>query len=149
MSARVKSILLIVATLLIGLLLGALLNARLAEQRMERIASLRSERGFVRYMEDVVAPANEAQREALRDVLHRAGERMAAHQERSRQEARAMLDSTRAELAEILTPEQLQRLDDRMQANRRGRGRRFDGPRGRDGRSSERPIERPNTEGPQ
>ncbi len=121
MSARTKSVLLVIATLLIGLVLGALLNARLAERRIERIASLRSERGFVQFIEDAVQPRDDSQREAIRDVLRRAGERMAAHQERSRREARAMLDSTRAELADVLTPEQMQRLDERFEAGRRMR----------------------------
>lgn len=126
MSPRVKSILLIIATLLIGLVLGALVNARLAEKRIERIASLRSERGFVQFIEDAVRPTDEAQREAIRDVLRRAGERMAAHQERSRRQARALLDSTRSELAEVLTDEQMQRLDERFEAGRRMRQKRSD-----------------------
>ncbi|HEX7071987.1 MAG TPA: hypothetical protein VF190_14330 [Rhodothermales bacterium] len=121
MSPRTKSVLLIVATLLIGLVLGALLNARLAERRMERLASLRSERGFVRFMEEVVQPTDEAQREAMHEVFRRTGERMAEHQERSRRDAMAILDSSRQELAEILTPEQMQRLDDRLQDRRRHR----------------------------
>lgn len=121
MSPRTKSILLIVATLLIGIVIGALLNARLAERRMERIASLRSERGFVAFIETVVEPQDDAQREALREVLRRAGDRMAAHHNRTRDEARALLDSTRAEMAEILTPEQLQRLDERFESRRRHR----------------------------
>src|SRR5690606_16708428 len=101
MSPRTKSVLIIIATLLIGVVVGALLNARLAERRIERIASMRSERGFVRYMEHIVQPHDDEQRQALRDVLERAGQRMAEHQMRTRSEARALFDSTRAELAAV------------------------------------------------
>lgn len=136
MSPRTKSILLVTITLLIGVVVGALLNARLAEQRMERLASLRSSEGFVRYIERVVQPRDEAQRDALRQILRSSSERMAEHRRASMRQAQAILDSTRAEMEVVLSAEQLERLDEdfRMQQRRwerrDGRGGR-DGPRGR------------------
>jgi cytosine/adenosine deaminase-related metal-dependent hydrolase len=121
MTARVKSSLLLVATLLIGMVLGALLNARLAEQRLERIASLRSARGFSAFIERSIEYRDEAQREAVRAILDRAGARMTAHMEETRREVRALFDSTRAELSTVLTEEQLEQLEQRLEMGRQNR----------------------------
>lgn len=127
MTPRAKSALLLIGTLLIGIVLGVLLHARLSEQRIERLAFLRSQRGFVRFMERAIEPRDEEQRQAIRAVLERAAQRMAEHQTESRREARVILDSTRAELRALLTDEQLRQLEEHLEFRREyrpGRGRR-------------------------
>jgi hypothetical protein len=115
MTPRVKSALLLALTLLIGMVLGALLNARLAEQRLERLAFLRTQRGFTRFLERAITPRDEAQREAVRAVLERSAVRLSDHMQRSRAEMEAILDSTRAELQTVLTDEQMEQLEQRLQ----------------------------------
>src|SRR5690554_5730472 len=100
MSPRVKSIVLLVVTLLIGGVLGALLQARMAEQRIERIAAYRSERGFIRFIERGIEPHDEQQHEQIRAILSTAASRVSEKSTRHRQEMRAIIDSTRAELAD-------------------------------------------------
>lgn len=128
MSPRGKSILLLLATLAIGIVLGALLNARLADHRIQRIESLRSQRGFTRYIERAIEPQDEAQREAVRDILQQSGERMNMHMRQSREQVRSILDSTRLALDSVLTDEQMEQLDRRLEERRRdgrpSRGRR-------------------------
>lgn len=128
MSARTKSLLLLIVTLLLGVVVGALLNARLAQERMERIAFLRSERGFMRFLEDVVEPEDASQRQLIREILRTSAQRMAQVRTRHHAEMQSVLDSTRAQLEEVLTDEQLERLDERLQQRRfdrrRGPGRR-------------------------
>ena len=151
MTARSKSILLLLATLLIGMVLGALINARLAEQRLERIAFLRTSRGFVRFWEEAVEPQDERQREAIEAVLEQAGRRLAEHMQTSRGEMQNIIDSTKTELDALLTPEQRERLERRMR--RRGQNRfedrrpeRFEerrGPPGRGGPPGGPPRPRP------
>lgn len=126
MSARTKSIIIIFATLVIGGLLGAVINARMSEQRLERIAAYRTERGFIRYMERGIEPVDEVQQEEIRSILSDAAARTAERSMRHRREMRAILDSTHAELARILTPEQQQRLREHLETpprQRRGGGR--------------------------
>ena len=118
MTPRVKSALLLVATLLIGGVLGALLNARMAEQRMERIAFLRSQRGFVRGIEQAIEFRDEAQQEAVRRILDGSAERIREHMLESRAEVQAILESTRVELGTVLSDEQMEALDEQMQLRR-------------------------------
>ena len=77
MNVRVKSLILLLATLLIGLVLGALLHAHIADERIERLAYLRSSPGFIRYMERAIEPTDAAQQEAMeehrRDTDHQPG----------------------------------------------------------------------------
>lgn len=133
MTPKAKSALLLVATLLIGMVLGALLNARLAERRIERIVFLRSQHGFMRYMEEVIDPHDEEQREAVRVILGKASESLSDQMVRSRQETRAIIESTIEELRSVLTPEQMQQLEERMkrrpQFRRDGMNRRRPPPR--------------------
>ena len=139
MSPRVKSALLLAATLLIGGVLGALLHARLAERRIERIAFLRSSQGFARYLERAIEPESPEQRAAVRAILDRAAARMGEHVARSRRERRAILDSTRAELRTVLSEEQMARLEARLAPRRPGRSERGEHRRHRDGRPERGP----------
>lgn len=134
MTPKVKSSILLISTLIIGMLLGALVNARVAEQRVQQIESLRSQRGFVQYLERGIKPVDDQQRAEIRTVLQRTQERMGLHMRQSRQEVRAILDSMRTELDTVLTDEQMRRLERHLQ--QRSRGPRLQGrPPGRmDGR---------------
>lgn len=122
MNPRIKSVLILLATLLIGGVLGALLQARVAEQRLERIAAYRSERGFIRYIERGIEPRDEVQREQIRGILSTAAARASERNMRHRQEMGAILDSTRAALSEVLTPAQLDLLERHLETRRPGRG---------------------------
>ena len=147
MTARTKSILLLLATLLIGMVLGALVNARLAEQRLERLAFLRTSRGFVRFWEEAVEPQDEAQREAIEAVLQQAGRRLAEHMRTSQGEMQNIIDSTKTRLDALLTPAQRERLEQRMQRRqhrfRERPPRRFEERRGPPGRPERSPREGP------
>jgi prophage DNA circulation protein len=127
MSPRTKSILLLVAVFAIGGLVGALIQARMAEQRIEQIASHRSERGFVRFMERGIEPVDDAQAEQIRSILRTSSGRMAEQARTNRQSIRAIVDSTRAELNQVLTPEQQQALREHVEQSR-PMLRRGDGP---------------------
>jgi hypothetical protein len=138
MTTRVKSALLLGATLLIGVILGGVLNAWMAERRFERVGYFRSEQGFARHIEEAIGTTDASQREAVKAILKRSAARMREHMESSQAEGRRILDSTRAELAKVLTPEQLERLDAAMKERGpahgpRGMDRRGRGPRGRGG----------------
>lgn len=137
MNARTKSILLLLAALLVGGLLGALVQARLAEQRIEQIAAHRSERGFMRFVERGIEPVDSEQEAAVRAILQGASMQMAEKTMRHRLEIRSIVDSTRSELSRVLSPEQLEQLDAHLQRERpmhRGRGPgELDGQRRRQG----------------
>lgn len=125
MNTRVKTILVIVITLAIGMVLGALIHGAVMRNRVKDMAfRMRSNEGFMRRMEMIIQP-DESQREALRKILRKHFQNMSQYQENFR----AMMDSLRTELEPILTEEQKKRLE-------RGpfgpKGRRFEPPFGRE-----------------
>lgn len=120
MSPRTKSILLLLATLVIGLLLGALANGYLVRQRLDRLGNLMTPDGFSARLEQVVKPTSEQQREALRKVLEGAAPKAIQIMRQSRQDMRALNDSVKAELEDILSGEQMARLEEHLRFRRRG-----------------------------
>ena len=119
MSPRTKSTLLLVATLVIGLILGALINGYFVRERLDRIGNFLTPLGFGGQIEEVIRPTSEEQREAVRAVLDDAAPRAVAIMRESRSQMRALNDSVRSALSGILTEEQMQRIDERMRLRRR------------------------------
>lgn len=127
MRIETRSALILLATLLIGALLGALITGALAQRRISRVAEMR-ERGFGMHIERIIQPKDEAQREAIRAVLKAAARRnqeiMRGARERFGDELRQM----REELFPLLDEEQRQRLESASEGFRRGGFRRPPGP---------------------
>lgn len=145
---RAKSVLLIVATLLIGAVIGALVHARIMDQRFNRLAALRSHAGFVRFIDRSIDFESPEQRKAVHDIVDGASTRLFEHMQRSRREMAAILDSTRDALSKVLTDDQMKQLEKRLMRHRRGRMR-F-GPDDRPPRDGarDRPPEGPPSRGP-
>ena len=143
MTASTKSVLMLFSTLLIGVLLGSLTTGAVNNRRMHNLAEMRSARGLAFYLEDVVQPVSEEQREAIRAVLDEAAPKFAETMMESRERMRELTDSVRAELDPLLTEDQRQRLEERM---RIGRGMPHGSP-GEPGPDDERRRRRPPPEG--
>ena len=146
MTASTKSVLMLFSTLLIGVLLGSLTTGAVNNRRMHNLAEMRSARGLAYYLEDVVQPVSEEQREAIHAVLEEAAPKFAETMMESRERMRELTDSVRAELDPLLTEEQRQRLEERM---RIGRGGMPHGPPGEPGPDDERRRRRPPPDGDQ
>lgn len=69
MTIDAKSSLILLATLILGIAIGALGVGALAHRRGEHLRELRQPGGFVEHMERVIRPRDEAQREAIRPIL--------------------------------------------------------------------------------
>jgi hypothetical protein len=128
MSTRFKSAVLILVTLLIGGIIGALIHAQITERRFDRLDTLRSNRGFVRMIERAVEFESPEQREQVLDIADATAVRLFETMQRTRRETKAILDSTRQQFSEILSEEQMARLEkrllrrpDRMRRRRPGR----------------------------
>ncbi len=115
MTARTKSILLLLGTLLIGMLLGVFIHSRMVEDRIERLTSLRSQAGFVQFVDKMIEPTDDAQREAIRTVLEDAAAALDVHHAENRVALEEIMGSFRASLDSLLTEEQLQALNERME----------------------------------
>jgi len=118
MTASTKSALMLFSTLLIGMLLGSMITGAANNRRMRNLAEMRSARGLAFFLEGVVEPENEEQREAIRAILDEAAPKFSAEMTESRDRMRALTDSVRAELDPLLTEEQRHRLEERIRIGR-------------------------------
>ena len=111
MRGKTKGALILFSTLLIGVLIGTLLSGWFVRDRLRPIPHPRH---FVRSTERLIAPQDEEQRQAVRAVLRRYAAALRALDTKHREALKEQLDATRAELAPLLSEEQLRRLDRRL-----------------------------------
>lgn len=123
-AARAKSALLIVATLIIGALIGALVHARITDQRFDRLAAMRSHRGFARLIERSIEFESPEQRRAVLEIVDSTSARLFENMQRMRRETAVILDSTREKLSQVLSEEQMDQLEKRLMRHRSERMRR-------------------------
>ena len=116
---RLKSAGIIIVTLIIGMVLGGLLTARIVHDRMDRIAAVGSHRGFTRFMERAIKYESPEQREQVGEILDRTADSMFRHFRLSREHTAQILDSARTELREVLSAEQMERFEKRLRRHRR------------------------------
>jgi hypothetical protein len=69
MTARTKSVLIVVVTLLVGGAVGAMITSAVFHARLQRLAKLRTPEGFVAKIEEVIVPDNDRQREQIRNTI--------------------------------------------------------------------------------
>lgn len=144
MRIEMRSALILLATLLIGALLGALITGALAQRRISRVAEMR-ERGFRMHIERIIEPRDEEQREAIRALLEVAAQRNQEIMRGARERLGDQLRQMREELLPLLDEEQRQRLESAAEGFRRGG---FRGPPGPSGRRLPGPGRRPRSERP-
>ena len=115
MNIHVKTSLILIVTLLIGMILGALLGGALLRSRVkDRAARIRTPHGFANRMERIIQP-DESQREAVREILLRHADRFSQFHD----QFAALADSLKKDLDPILTEEQKLRLERMIYAPRR------------------------------
>lgn len=121
-SPRTKSIALLVATLLLGIVLGAVLNAWWARERFERLRRLRTPGGFEQIVTRSLEPTSPEQRQEIEIVVGRTAQRLDSLRARHWRAVRATVDSMRIDLEPILTDEQQEVLTRRIRMHRHRSG---------------------------
>lgn len=111
MRGKTKGALILFSTLLIGVLIGTLLSGWFVRDRLRPIPQPRH---FVRSTERLIGPQDEEQRQAVRDVLRRHAAALRELNAKHREALKEQLDASRAELAPLLSEEQLRRMDRRL-----------------------------------
>ncbi|CAM3848591.1 hypothetical protein [Parendozoicomonas haliclonae] len=107
-----KPLLILILTLLIGCLLGALLTGWLVRSKVANIRAFTTQQGFVVQMEKLIQP-NAEQAEKVREILSQYGKNNEQLFLQSHNEVKAGLDKMTLELAEILDEQQITRLETR------------------------------------
>lgn len=121
MSAKSKSIFVLVGILVLGLVLGVMLQTTIHNKQMERTRSLRDRGALSEMIADVVKPESDAQSQAVKEVVTRWEESLDEMMHDAFRMRSALFDSMHQELAQdVLTPEQVDALDEWRTKNRRG-----------------------------
>lgn len=126
MTTRSKTTFIILGTLIIGMLIGALASGMWRQKHIEKFGRMRPQQQFIETIQNIIKPG-EAQRKAIEKVLEKHFAHVAKIRERHEQDMMASFDSLKLELDSLLTGEQLQRLEENFEkSSHRFRIRRLD-----------------------
>jgi hypothetical protein len=110
MSIQVKSTLIVLATLFLGVLIGILGSRWLHEAPQFKPHEMRDPGNFIEFNERLIQPTT-AQRDTIRKILIKYYSRFTELDRQHREDLKAVLDSMRKELDPILTDEQRKRME--------------------------------------
>lgn len=112
MNIKLKTSFVIVFTLITGIIIGALLNRALLQNRVQRVFSMRSPNVFVEsYLETIKPDAD--QEKQIKEILERNGQRISEIRSTSREDLESSMVAMMSELESVLTPEQIKRLEEK------------------------------------
>jgi hypothetical protein len=125
MKIEIKTAMVILITLLIGILIGFLLTGAVIRHRAGRFASMREPGRMVAHLERMIEP-DASQREAVHQVLLKHSEQFSEIHSRFEGQMLTLRDSLKKDLDPILTEEQKERLErgSRHPGPFKGKGRR-------------------------
>lgn len=121
LNIKVKTALILIVTLLIGIVFGAMLYRAIFQNRIKKIMGMGAPEVFVRRFENTIGPTAE-QKSKVRKILDKYAGQFSVINEDHREKMTSLFRAFREELAEVLTPQQMKNM-------RRGflRPRRFPG----------------------
>lgn len=131
MSTRVKSILLLTGTFVVGILLGVFATSTLQHRRMAELRQVREQGGIMRMLERTLEFESDAQRQEVEDILEQAEASFRAMRRTYTDSMLVHRGVLMDALQQVLTAEQLEEMEKHMTRERRSprnRGRR-NGPR--------------------
>lgn len=122
MTTRTKSALTILSTLVLGIVIGGLGASAIISSRSDQFRRLRMQGGPREMIEEVLRPVSPEQQSRIAAALDSMAQRHGRLRESTSEHHAAIIDSLRAELAPILTAEQLDRFDRWQEQDRRAGG---------------------------
>ena len=121
MTAKTKSIAIIIGILLVGVIIGSLATGAVFSQRVAELQALRNDNGLTPFLERVIQPTDEAQRKKIREVLEKSARQQMEIRRSIMMEHREIFEEMREELSQILTDEQKTELRAWLERDRRQR----------------------------
>lgn len=113
MSMKLKVTFIIVITLVLGIVVGFLLNRTYSQRRVRNILSRRSPEFFVTFYERILEPDTK-QSKLIREILDTHAKQVSDIRENFQEELQSLFESMKAQIDPILTPEQKERLKARF-----------------------------------
>jgi Spy/CpxP family protein refolding chaperone len=111
MTAKVKIILYMGATLVVGIAIGAMLHRTIAVRRIRNIMEMRAAGRFVPDLQAVLDSATPEQAPKIREAFEKHRVELAEIHERFGKEIQAAMESFKKEVEPLLTPEQKKRFE--------------------------------------
>ncbi|MBT6145269.1 MAG: hypothetical protein HN712_03960 [Gemmatimonadetes bacterium] len=118
MTVQTKSAIILLATLLIGMVLGALLFGTVQRQRFQHALRLVRPDRFTASVEEVIRPVDDEQRRAVGRILQAFDLQMRADRQEKDEHMRTGLDSLQLQLSLLLDEEQVARLQEHIVRHR-------------------------------
>ena len=117
MNMKAKTTLIIISTLIIGIIIGALLSRAYLHHRIRRAFTMVNPNRFMIFFEQTISPTPE-QREQIRKIIQNHTKNLSELQKNLREGMELSFESLRKELDSVLTPEQKERLEKMMRDRR-------------------------------
>jgi Spy/CpxP family protein refolding chaperone len=117
MNIKVKTALIIISTLIIGIIFGALLSRAYLHQRIKRAFTMVNPDRFMTFFEQTISPTPE-QHEQIKKIIREHAKTVSELQKNLREGMESSFESLRKELDSVLTPEQKERLEKMMRDRR-------------------------------
>ena len=109
---KVKTALILVVTLLIGIVFGAMLHRAIFQNKVKGFLAMQTPDGFARRFERAI-DTTPGQKEKVRKILDKYAEQFFEINQSHREEVAALFKSFHGELSRVLTPEQMEKMRSR------------------------------------
>lgn len=119
MKPRVQSTILLLVTLVIGILLGALLQSSLRSKRMSHMRFLHGEEQFIAELEKAIDPVSDQQAAKINAILVEMSPGIMGTIQQHREAVRSQFTMLESRLQPVLDEEQQERLKRRLHPPRR------------------------------
>jgi Spy/CpxP family protein refolding chaperone len=117
MNIKVKTTLIIMSTLIIGIIIGALFSRAYLHHRIRRAFTMVNPNRFMIFFEQNISPTPE-QSEQIRKIIQKHAKTVSELQKNLRDGMDSSIESLQKELDSVLTPEQKRRLERMMRGRR-------------------------------
>jgi hypothetical protein len=114
MKSKIKSFLILIITLLIGIAIGFEISEIDIKKHFEAMDSFKKPEGFIKIFEGIIKP-DPNQKEVVDSILFKYYEKMERIRHSGMEEITNMMDSMNVELKKNLNNEQISRLSEEMQ----------------------------------
>jgi hypothetical protein len=114
MNTKTKTSFILMGTLIIGIIIGALFSGMLRQQRIRRIEGMPHHERFIKSMERILQP-DEEQKQLIHQVLKMRFERVAELRDEYQSKIASIFDSIHQDIDTVLTEEQKVRLKEQIE----------------------------------
>ena len=111
MNVKIKTALIIIVTLVIGIVMGAMINRALVQKRIRRAFTIRNPRVFVQSYLETIKPGS-GQHKSIMDILSKYEKKVSEIRENFNEEVQSSYELMLSELEPVLTPQQMKRIED-------------------------------------